>query len=334
MTSSGVLIGLFAAGTATSLTASWLLVSRLERVGAALGFSEGLLGMVAAVAADAPEITAAVTALVGHEPKIGAGVVIGSNVFNLAALLGVSALVAGHIVLDRRVIKLDGVVAVWMGGACLAVVTGLITPSLSAVLALLVFVPYLAALGVPHDRLRRIGLPAAWAQWLTAAIIEEETELKPAIHPRPGTLADAAGALIAVITVVAASIVMEKTASQLGERHHVSQVVVGGLVLAAVTSLPNAVAAVYLARRGRGAATLSTATNSNALNVTAGFLLPGAILGIGTTSGPATLVAATYVGLTLLAFQRAYAGRGLDRTDGAIIVFTYVAFVCALLVVA
>jgi hypothetical protein len=91
---------------------------------------------------------------------------------------------------------------------------------------------------------------------------------------------------------------------------------------------------VYLARRGRGAATLSTAMNSNALNVIAGFLLPGTILGIGTTSGSATLVAGTYVGLTLLALQRAYAGRGLDRADGAIIVLTYLAFVAALLAVA
>ena len=55
-------------------------------MGAGLGLSEAL-GMLAALAADAPEITAAVTALIHHDPHIGAGVVIGSNVFNLAALL-------------------------------------------------------------------------------------------------------------------------------------------------------------------------------------------------------------------------------------------------------
>ena len=50
-------------------------------------------------------------------------------------------------------------------------------------------------------------------------------------------------------------------------------------MLAAVTSLPNAVAAVYLASRGRGAAMLSTTLNSNALNVAAGLLLPATITG-------------------------------------------------------
>ena len=67
--------------------------------------------MLAALAADAPEITASVTALAGHHSRIGAGVVIGSNVFNLAALLGLSALVAGEIKLHPRVIIFEGTVA-------------------------------------------------------------------------------------------------------------------------------------------------------------------------------------------------------------------------------
>ena len=87
----------FVLAAAVSLATSWLLVSRLERIGARIGLSEALLGMLAALAADAPEITASVTALAGHHARIGAGVVIGSNVFNLAALLGVSAVVAGEI---------------------------------------------------------------------------------------------------------------------------------------------------------------------------------------------------------------------------------------------
>ena len=86
---------LFCAGVVVSLAASWLLVSRLERLGERAGFSEAWLGLVAALAADAPEVTAAVTALSRGQASVGAGVVIGSNVFNLAALLGLAAVVAG-----------------------------------------------------------------------------------------------------------------------------------------------------------------------------------------------------------------------------------------------
>ena len=76
----------FCLGTAVSLATSYLLVTRLERIGERIGLSEALLGVVAALAADAPEITSAVTALAQHQQKVGAGVIIGSNVFNLAAL--------------------------------------------------------------------------------------------------------------------------------------------------------------------------------------------------------------------------------------------------------
>jgi hypothetical protein len=55
-------------------------------------------------------------------------------------------------------------------------------------------------------------------------------------------------------------------------------VITGAIVLAAVTSLPNAVAAIFLARRGRAAATLSEALNSNTLNVLAGLLIPAVII--------------------------------------------------------
>jgi len=81
---------LFAAGVAVSLATSWVLVTRLERLGERAGISEALLGVLAALAADAPEITAAVVALAHRQASVGAGVVIGSNVFNLAALLGLA----------------------------------------------------------------------------------------------------------------------------------------------------------------------------------------------------------------------------------------------------
>jgi hypothetical protein len=94
--------------------------------------------------------------------------------------------------------------------------------------------------------------------------------------------------------------------------------------------LPNAVSAVYLARRGRGAAVLSTALNSNAINVTAGLLIPAALTGLGPRSGQDVLVAAWYAGLTVLALALAYRGRGLGRMPGAVIIGGYLAFTVAL----
>jgi cation:H+ antiporter len=321
----------FVLAAAVSIGASWVLVARLERVGARLGLSEALLGMLAAFAADAPEITAAVTALAHHDRRIGAGVVVGSNVFNLAALLGLTAIVAGQVALHRRVIELAGAVALWICAATLAVVTGILSPLAGLLVVLAVLVPYALVLGVRHERLARLRLPTGWTSWLVAAVSEEEMELDVAIHPDRGRARDALIAAGAVMVVVGASVAMERAASELGTRHAVPEIIVGGLVLAAVTSLPNAVAAVYLAARGRGAAVLSTALNSNMLNVLAGLLIPTAILGLGAPSGPTTFVTASYVAMTVLALGFAYVNRGLRRSAGIAIVTAYLAFAAVLL---
>jgi cation:H+ antiporter len=287
--------------------------------------------MLAALAADAPEITASVTALAGHHSRIGAGVVIGSNVFNLAALLGLSALVAGEIKLHPRVIIFEGTVAMLIATVCLCVVLGGPGPGVGLLAAVAVLVPYLVISGVSPERLGAFGLPRAWANWLSETVVEEEQELEPAIHPPRAGALDVSVAMLATGVVVGASIAMELTASQLGARHHVAEIVIGALVLAGVTSLPNAVSALYLAVRGRGAATLSIALNSNALNVTVGLLLPGILVGLGAPSGQGTLVAGWYLGLTAITLACAYTGRGLRRAHGALIIGGYLAFLAAVI---
>jgi len=325
-----VQVGIFALSALVSLAASVLLVSRLERVGERLGLSEALLGLFAALAADGPEITASVAAIAGGRTTVGIGVTLGSNVFNLAALLGLSAVIAGHLGFHRRAVILEGAVGLLIALLGLAVVAGLIGPAVGLLLALVAFVPYVAY-SAEHPAARaRLHLPGRWSDWLARALAEEESELAAAIRPRRGDRADAGVALVAVVIVVAASVAMEEAATSLGAQAGLSSIVVGGLVLAGVTSLPNLVAAVHLASRGRGAATLSEAFNSNACNVTVGLLAPGAILGLAHPSGDALFVAAVYVVLTACAVGLALRGRGLDRRAGALIIVGYFVFAAVL----
>jgi cation:H+ antiporter len=172
----------------------------------------------------------------------------------------------------------------------------------------------------------RLPVPSSWAAWLRSAISEEEVELEDAIRPAAGRWTDAVTAAAALIVVILASVTMERAASVLGARWAVPEIVVGGLVLAAVTSLPNAVAAVYLAARGRPAATLSTALNSNTLNVVAGLLVPAAVLGLGQPNGQAILITVWYVMLSVAVLALAYRHRGLGRIAGTLIIAAYAAF--------
>jgi cation:H+ antiporter len=261
-------------------------------------------------------------------------VVIGSNVFNLAALLGLGALVAGRLHLHRKVVVLGGAVALWMAAICLLTVIKVVDPVAGLVLVVAVLVAYTAVLaGRAHGRLLGgLRLPPSWAAWLATAVDEEELELVVAIRPAPAKGRDTALAVIALGVVVASAVAMETGASTLGRHYRISGAIIGGLVLAAVTSLPNAVAAVYLASKGRGAAAFSTALNSNTLNVAAGLVLPATFLGLAPPSGQALFITAAYVVLTVLTLVLAFFGRGLRRGAGGLIVMSYLAFVACLVV--
>ena len=324
----------FALAAAISLGASWLLVAALERVGARLGLSEALLGMLAALAADAPEITAAVTALVRHDQRVGAGVVIGSNVFNLAALIGLSAVIAGA---DRVAPPRDragGAVALWIVGRvacrchrlCFSPLVGLALGAGRAG----------AVRRAPRHAPRATVAPATtarWTSWLVAAISEEELELEPAIHPRRGHARDA---LTAVGTVGGGRGRERRDgADRLGAGYRITRCRRSSSARScslACTSLPNAVAAVYLARRGRGRSRAQhLAQQQRVQHRSPGCLIPTTFIGLGAPSGQTTFVAAAYLAMTVLALSCAYVNRGLRRNAGLVIIAAYLAFTGVLL---
>lgn len=318
----------FPLAAVVSIVASGLAVSRLERVAGRLGFSEAALGLLVALAADSPEITSAVSALLHGHADIGAGVVLGSNVFNLAALLGLAALVAGRLHLHRRVAALDGVAATWVAAVCVVVVATPLGPAPGLALVAAGVGPYIALTVLSERTLERLRIPPAAAAWCRQAVAEEVADFAPAVDRTPYRPRDAAVAAGSLAVVIAASTVMERTAQSLGARWHLSGLVVGGVVLAGVTSLPNVVGAIHLARRGRGSAVLSEALNSNMLNVVAGLFVPGVIIGLG-PSGAGTLVAVWYAALTVVSVLLVWWGRGLRRPAGIVIIAGYLAFVGA-----
>ena len=145
--------------------------------------SEAALGLVVALAADSPEITSAITASAHGQASIGAGVVLGSNVFNLAALLGLGAIVARHIHLHRRVVVLEGLAALWVAIASVVTVsTGLGAP-VGLALVLFAVVPYIIVSTSSSEMLRKLRVPRLAVTWIRRVVAEEESELLEAIHP-------------------------------------------------------------------------------------------------------------------------------------------------------
>lgn len=325
----------FVVGAALSLLASSRLVRSLECLGLHLHLPELLLGLVVALAADGPELTSALTAMLSGHKTEGAGVLVGSNVFNIAALLGLGPLVAGGVSLHRRVVVLEAVTALGVALPTSALIVRMSSPVAMPLVALAFFTAYVVlAVAGPG----RLPLPERPRRWLGLALREEEAEVAPGLAVSRLLAPSRAGAQAvgALGVVVGASVLMEHAATVGGQAIGIPQLVTGAVVLAAVTSLPNAVAAVYLARAGRGAALLAEAMNSNSINVVCGLALPVLFGGLvlSRPDGATWLTAAAYLLMTALALALAYRGRGLGRSAGTVLLVAYLVYLVVLAVLA
>jgi cation:H+ antiporter len=308
---------LFLVSLAVTLAAAAFFARRLDRVGLRLGLPETLLGLLTALAADAPETASAIAALVKGEHGVGVGVILGSNVFNLAAMVGFSALLCGSIRIRREALVVEGAVAiavVLVGGS---LVLGWVGAWLALVLLLVVLVPYVTLLALgPARAPRRFVRFFGERHRPDHRLAHGEAVLVPGLTLLP-----------ALAIIIAGSFGMVETALSLAHRWSVPDVIVGILVLAILTSLPNAFTAARLALQGRGSAVVSETLNSNTTNLLFGLTIPALFVTLESSSaltgfGLAWLLLMTVV--TLLLFARR---GGVTRSGGVAILLLYAVFV-------
>ena len=296
----------FVAGLAVTLGASELLVRGLSHLGTELKLSEGLLGLLAALGADSPELSSALVALLAGAGSVGVGVIVGSNLFNLAALLGLSAVLARGVTVRRAPLLIDTLIALLATAAAAAMVSGLISPVVTAVVLAPFVLGYAAVLAFPGRRVvESVGRDLGTA--------------------RPSSRVLVMGIPIALAGVVGGAYVMVHEALAAQSWLHLSGAVLGTIVLAALTSLPNLYIALHFARRDRGVALYSSAMNSNTINLVGGLIVPALFVGIGAAKGSLPDFV-WLIALTLLAVLAPLRRSRLTAKAGVAIVAVYVAF--------
>jgi cation:H+ antiporter len=299
---------LFVASLSATLAAAGLFARRLDRLGVRLGIPEAVLGLLTALAADAPELSSGLTAMVRGERGVGVGVLLGSNVFNIAAMVGLSALLAGRVRLDRGALLVEGAFALFATAVTAGVLFGWLPAWAAVALLAAGTAPYLVVLarGTFHgpspprrdDRVRAAQVVALFVRELPALAV-----------------------------IVVGSVGMVYTAVLLAGRYGVPRPLVGLLILATMTSLPNASTAIRLGLAGRGEALVSETLNSNTINLGIGIVVPALfVTGARAPAGFALdfvwMLAVTLAMLVLVGRRR-----GAGRLAGAAIVASYIAYV-------
>ena len=309
-------IPLFLASSALTFAAAGFFAEKLDHIGPRLGLPEAVVGLLTAAAADAPEISSALVALTRGEKEVSLGVVLGSNVFNLAAMIGVSAVLAGTVTLHRDALIVEGTVGLLTTLVAAGLLLGVLSAAVSVALFALILVPYLVIVarspGKPLD-----DRPPASRHLAEGAI------LKPTLLILP-----------AVALIVVGSTGMVRSALVVADHWHVPKAIVGILVLAVLTSLPNAFTAVRLGLSRRGAALVAETLGSNTINLVGGVLLPALVVGLAGSSGTVDFDLTWLVGMTCLALLMLGRERGVGRRGGALLIVLYLVFVAVQLALA
>ena len=310
-------IPIFLASIAVMLGASAIFAGRLDRAGLRLGMPETMLGLLTALAADAPEIASAITALVEHQKAVAVGVVVGSNAFNLAAMLGLSAVVASRVRTRHEALELEAFVGIWLLGVSLAVVAGGIRAGVGVALVSVVVVPYVVVLAIGPGRVHSRFLAESFGESHT-----RETTLNP---PRE-VAALLLTFVVALSVIVGGSIGAVRAATDLAHSWSVPEELVGVAVLAILTSLPNAWTGVRFGLQNRGSALMSETLNSNSINLVAGLAVPAAIGSIGAFSGLDIFDLAWLLLMTATALLLFGRRNGAGRLAGVLMIALYVVF--------
>jgi Ca2+/Na+ antiporter len=146
-------------------------------------------------------------------------------------------------------------------------------------------------------------------------------------NPHQPSYADILDVLPILVSIVLGSFGLVRSAIVLGSVWKFSTPVLGTIILAGLTGIPNAVTAIQLARRGRGSAVLSESLNSNTLNLLAGVSLPALFFSSASLSTRSMLALWWLAGMTLLALGLSFARGGLGRKAGTLLVVVYAAFI-------
>lgn len=296
-----------------------LLVRGASRLALAVGLSPLVVGLtVVAFGTSAPEMGVSVVASLQGDPGIALGNVVGSNVFNVLAVLGASAL-AAPLVVTRRVVRRE-------------------VPLMVAVSALV----WLLAADGTLGGVEGLGLVAGIVvyTWWTVWGARRERDEGPGPEALPevsGGWPVATGAVLAGLALlVLGSRWLVEGAAEMARAVGVSDAVVGLTVVAAGTSLPEAVTSLVAALRGQRDIAVGNVVGSNLFNLLA-ILGCAAVMAPGPLAVPPEMLAFDLPVMTAVAVACLpvfFTGSEIARWEGALFLGYYLAYVVYLVLAA
>ncbi len=288
-------------------------------------FSEALLGLIAALGANAPEITSSIFSIYMGQHEIGFGIIIGSNIINIAGILGINALIVGQIRL--------GIPSLIFNGGMSLFITLLVTffifdwVSIDFLVSVLsVFILFYVYLICKRSFKVKPKMISRRVWNFLHEMVKDSSSNIAIRKSRKLVLLDLLFVMISLFAIVMGSSALVLSSIDLAQDWGISHAVLGTLILAGLTSVPNIVTSIFLAKKGLGSAVVSEAFNSNMLNFATGICVPVLLFGMGKVSTEVEISSLWLLGMTILAISGLSFRKGLGRLGGVGILILYLCY--------
>jgi cation:H+ antiporter len=307
-------IGLIVAGLILLIAGGEALVRGAGTLASRAGISPLVIGLVVVSAAtSAPELAVTFGAVLGGEPDLAVGNVVGSNIVNILLILGLSAVIS-PLLIKRQLIRFD--MPVMVGISILLLVVSL-DGNISILDGILLFAS-LVLHTVISINLGRKEVVDPTAKPDTMPLNSKPVPLWLAV------LLLAVGIALLVFGAQFLVTGAVSIATSLG----VSSLVIGLTVVAIGTSLPELATSIIAIIRGETDMAVGNVVGSNIFNIGMVLGLPAILFGEGIPVAPAAisidlpLMLATAVALLPIAFT----GFMVKRWEGGLFVILYVSY--------
>jgi cation:H+ antiporter len=310
------LIGLVA-GFIALLVGAEVLVRGASRLAVSIGISPLVVGLtVVSIGTSSPELAVSLGSVLGEGSTGGLalGNVIGSNIFNVLFILGVSALVA-PLVVNAQLIRQD--VPVMIGVSVLVLLLSL-DGALSVVDGLvltILFVVYVVFLIVQSKKEKK------------AAEKEFADDLPKPDKSTGAIVRDLVYIAIGLVALVFGADWLVAAATKVAKEFGVSDLIIGLTIVAVGTSLPEVAASVMASIKGERDIAVGNVVGSNILNIVT-VLGPTALLG-GPLVIDAGLLAFEFpimIAVAVACLPIFFVGNQISRGEGALFFAFYVAY--------
>jgi cation:H+ antiporter len=319
------LLLLFAGGIAALIAGASLLVRGASNLAAALGIPPLVIGLtVVAFGTSSPELAVSVQSAWSGQTDIAVGNVVGSNIFNVLFILGLSALIAPLLVAEQLVRK---EVPLMIGVSVLLLVLAL-DGDVSRIEGALLFAAAVAYTVYLIVQARREGAAAS-------ADYEKEFGAGASARGRHWILQIAfiVGGL--ALLVVGSNWLVEgavRAARLLG----LSELVIGLTIVAAGTSLPEVAASIVAALKGERDIAVGNVVGSNLFNILAVLGISSLVSPAGLNVAPALLAfdLPVMIAVAVACLPIFLTGHEIARWEGALFLAYYCLYVAYLVLAA